>query len=269
MFKSVSFSDTKEAIMDQINQHTDAKKLLKSLQQVLKSKKITYADLALRMEVSEVTVKRLFSTHNCNLQTVFRICDLVGISFFDLAALANQDKEVDYVLSEDQEKFFAANPAMFGIFRSLHRGVSPDKLAEVWKLSSQKMFKVLRKIEQFGLLEVLPENQVRIKAVGNIRFQHKGPLARAILRPQIMQFLDHVDVVLKNKDVCMHSAEVELSKTSITELVEEIHALGAKYRARALRDKNLLSADQLQSVRWLYAFAPFETNWQQYPLEVK
>lgn len=267
LFNLVSFDDTKMTIMDQINQHTDAKKLLKSLQEVLKSKKITYAELALQMEVSEVTVKRLFSIQNCNLQTVFKICDLVGISFFDLAALANQEKEVDYVLSEEQEKFFAANPAMFGIFRSLHRGVSPEKLAEAWKLSSQKFFKVLRKIENYGLLEVLPGNQVRIKAVGNIRFQHKGPLARAILRPQIAQFLDHVDVFLKNKDVCMHSAEVELSKTSITELVEEIHALGAKYRARALRDKNLLSADQLQSVHWLYAFAPYETNWQQYELK--
>lgn len=267
MFNLVSVSDTKVTIMDQINQHTDAKKLLKSLQEVLKSKKITYAELALQMEVSEVTVKRLFSTQNCNLQTVFKICDLVGISFFDLAALANQEKEVDYVLSEEQEKFFAANPAMFGIFRSLHRGVSPEKLAEAWKLSSQKFFKVLRKIENYGLLEVLPSNQVRIKAVGNIRFQHKGPLARAILRPQIAQFLDHVDVFLKNRDVCMHSAEVELSKASIMELVDEIHALGAKYRARALRDKNLLSADQLQSVRWLYAFAPYETNWQQYELK--
>lgn len=252
--------------MDQIDQHTDAKKLLKSLQEVLKSKKITYAELALQMQVSEVTIKRLFSNQNCNLQTIFKICDVVGISFFDLAALANQEKEMDYVLSEAQEKFFAANPALFGIFRSLHRGISPEEIANAWKLSGPKLFKILRKIEKYDLLEVLPGNQVRIKALGNIRFQHQGPLSRVILRPQIVQFLDHVDVVLKNKDVCMHSAEVELSKTSIKELVEEIHALGAKYRARALRDKNLLPSDQLQSVRWLYAFAPYETNWRQYGL---
>ncbi len=198
---------------------------------------------------------------------IFKICDLIGISFFDLAALSNQDQELDYILSEEQEQFFAANPAYFGILRSLHRGLSPDTLAKQWRLTSQRLFRVLRKLEKLNLLEALPQNKIRMKVVGNLRFRHQGPLARQILRPQILQFLDHVDVVLKNDDVCMHSAEVELSEKHILDLVEEIHALGAKYRARALRDKNLLSSDKLQSVRWLYAFAPYETNWQQYALK--
>jgi transcriptional regulator with XRE-family HTH domain len=252
--------------MDQSNQHTDSKKLMRTLREVLKSKGFTYAKLAKKLGVSEVTIKRVFSSQNCNLQMIFKICDSVGISFFDLSALANQEQEVDYVLTLEQEKYFAANPAMFGIFRSLHRGLSSSEVADHWQLTPARHFRVLRKLEKFDLLEILPRNQVRMKVVGNIRFQHQGPLARKILRPQIMQFLDHVDVVLKNEDVCMHSAEVELSVTHISELVEEIHTLGAKYRARALRDKNLLSTKQLQSVRWLYAFAPYQTNWQQYQL---
>lgn len=254
--------------MDQNTPHTDSKKLLNTLREVLKSKKITYAMLAKKLKVSEVTVKRIFSSQNCNLQTVFKICDLIEISFFDLAALSQQDKEVDYVLTSEQEKFFAENPAYFGILRSLHRGVSSEEIAKQWDLNSQRLFRVLRQLEKLGLLDVLPKNQVHMKTAGNLRFQHQGPLARKILRPQIDQFLDHVDVVLKNKDVCMHSVEVELSKEHIAELVEEIHALGAKYRARAFRDKSLLPPERLQSVRWLYAFAPYQTNWQQYKLEI-
>lgn len=253
--------------MDHSNQHTDSKKLLNTLRDVLKSKNFTYAMLAQQLEVSEVTVKRIFSNQNCNLQTIFKICDLVGISFFDLAALSNQEQELDYVLTADQEKFFADNPALFGILRALHRGTNPTILAKQWNLTPQKFFRILRKLEKLQLLEVLPENQVKMKIAGNIRFQHQGPLARKILRPQILQFLDHVDNVLKNKDVCLHSAEVELSPAHISEFVEEIHALGAKYRARAFRDKNLLSADRLKSVRWLFAFAPFQTDWLQYKIQ--
>jgi len=253
--------------MDHTNQHTDAKKLLRTLREVLKSKNFTYALLAQKLDVSEVTVKRIFSTQNCNLQTIFQICDVVGISFFDLAALSNQEQEKDYVLTDEQEKFFATNPAFFGILRSLHRGTNPNTIAKQWGLNQQRLFRVLRKLEQLNLLEVLPQNQVRMKTLGNLRFQHQGPLARKILRPQILQFLDHVDDVLKNDDVCLHSAEVELSPAHISELVEEIHALGAKYRARAFRDKNLLATDNLQSVRWLFAFAPYQTNWLQYELK--
>lgn len=266
MFIFVSLYDTNFHIMDHQNQNIDCEKLLKTLREVLKAKKITYATLAEKLDVSEITVKRLFSTQTCTLQTLFKICDLIEISFFDLASMAKQDREVECVLTIEQEKFFAANPAIFGIFRMLHRGIEPNAIATKWKLTSQSLFRVLRKIEKLNLLEVLPKNQIRMKAYGNIRFQHQGPLAKTILRTQIIQFLDHVDVVLKNDDVCLHSAELELSDASISELVAEIHALGTKYRTRAVRDKNLLSPDKLQSVRWLYAFAPYETNWQQYRL---
>lgn len=187
--------------------------------------------------------------------------------FFDLTALATTDREVDYVLSEEQEKFFAANPAAFGILKALHRGVNPHSLAGHWKLNSQKFFRVLRKLEKLGLLDVLPGNEVRMKITGNIRYQHQGPLAKVILRPHVMQFLDHIDKVLKNKDVCLHSAEVELSEAHIAEFVEEIHALGRKYRARAFRDKSLLPTEKLRFVRWLFAFAPYQTDWRQYPLK--
>jgi hypothetical protein len=64
----------------------------------------------------------------------------------------------------------------------------------------------------------------------------------------------------------MHSAEVELSHESMSEMVDEIHALGKKYRARAFRDKSLLPAKKLRSVRWLFGFAPFQTDWRQYKL---
>lgn len=266
MFILVSSCDTNLQIMDQQNQYIDCEKLLKALREVLKAKKITYATLAKKLEVSEITVKRLFSSQTCTLQTLFKICDLIEVSFFDLASLAKQEREVECVLTLEQEKFFAANPAIFGIFRMLHRGIEPNVLGTQWKMTPQKLFRVLRKLEELNLLEVLPKNQVRMKVYGNIRFQHQGRLAKTILRSQTIQFLDHVDVVLKNDDVCMHSAEIELSDASISELVAEIHALGAKYRARAFRDKNLLSSDKLQSVRWLYAFAPYQTNWQQYEL---
>ncbi len=251
---------------DHSKRHADSQKLLGTLREVLKSKKITYAKLAKSVGVSEVTVKRWFSGQSCSLQNIFSICDVLGISFFDLAALAKTDQEVDYFLSSEQEKYFAGNPAAFGILKALQKGIEPKRLSEVWKLSWPKLFRILRKFEKMGLLEIMPSDQVRVKVVGNIRTQHRGPFARAILRPQILQFLDHVDVVLKNPDVCMHSAEVELSEKHISEFVEEIHALGAKYRARAFRDKSLLAAEKLRSVRWLFGFAPYQTNWQQYPL---
>lgn len=247
----------------------DLKVLMQSLKQVLRAKSLTYAKLARSLNVSEVTIKRWFSGSTCTLQNVFDVCAVLDISFFDLAHLARQEEELDYILTLEQEKVFAAEPALFGVLKLLQRGEVPEKIALRWRLSPSSLFRVLRRLEKLGLIDLLAGEKVRLKFRGNIRCQHQGPFARAILRPQIDLFLDHVDRVLKNKDVCMHSAELELSENSISEMVGEIHAMGAKYRARALRDKSVVPKAQLKSVRWLLSFSPYETDWSHYQLQTK
>jgi transcriptional regulator with XRE-family HTH domain len=252
--------------MDHAESHPDCRILLKTLRSVAKAKKYTSSRLAKSLRVSEVTVKRWFSGQTCSLRNIFDICEILGISFFDLASLAKKEEEVDYVLSEEQEHFFSLKPALFGVFKRLHRGEEPKNVARDWNLTGAKFFSVLRKLEKQDLLEVLPGDRIRVKARGNIRYSHRGPLAKVLLRPQILHFLDHTDDALENDDVCMHSAEVELSESHIAEFVEEIHALGAKYRARAYRDQSLLPSEKLKSVRWLFVFAPYQTNWHRYEL---
>ena len=254
--------------MDLSKVGADKKKLLMTLRAVMKSKKFTYRKLADEMKVSEVTIKRWLTGRGCSLETVFAICECLEVSFFDVADLARKDEEVDYVLSPLQEREFAESPGLFGFLKQLHLGHKPKDVAKNWNLDSPKLFKVLRRLEKLGVLELLPQNAVRLNVRGNIRFAHQGPLAKAILRPQIESFLDHIDRVLKNKDVCLHSAEVELSDSHIKDFVAEIHKLGAKYRVRATRDKSLLPSKNLKSVRWLFGFAPYSTNWQKYDLGI-
>jgi transposase-like protein len=245
--------------------HPDIQALLQALREVLKAKGYTYRRLARELDVSEVTVKRVFAK-GCSLDRIAVICERVGTSFLEVAALAKTDEEVNYFLTPKQEAFFASFPACFGLFKDLYAGQTTKEVARTWRLNSTQLFKILRLLEKQGLLDVLSENKVRFKIRGTIRMTHRGPLAKKLLRPQILAFLDHVDRVLENEDVCMHSAEVELNETHIAEFVEEIHQLGAKYRARAFRDKSLFPKGKLKSVRWLLAFAPFQTDWQPYKL---
>lgn len=245
--------------------HTDYLAVFLTLKEAMKAKGFTYSRLARKIGTSEVTIKRIFSQgQGCTLDRLFEICEAIGVSFFDIAALAKREEEVDYFLTHEQENHFAAKPAHFAIFKELLRGIPAHEIKKLWELDENRYFKILRSLEKLGLIDVLPENKVRLKVRGNIRMAHRGPLAKKILRPQINTFLDHVDDTLENKDVCMHSAEVELSEIHIKDLVAEIHALGTKYRARAFRDRSLLASKKLKSVRWLFCFAPFQTNWRQF-----
>lgn len=245
--------------------HPDYQAMLLVLKEALKARGFTYKTMAKCLSLSEVTIKRIFSSgHPCTLERIIQICDQIGVSFLDVASLAKKEVEVDYFLSATQESYFADHPAHFAIFKELYGGTAGVEVIRSWKLSPTLFFKILRKLEKLGLMDVLPGNKIRWRVRGNIRMSHRGPLAKKILRPQINLFLDHIDRVLENDDVCMHSSEIELSPTHIEEFVEEIHALGSKYRARAFRDKSLISKSKLKMVRWLFCFAPYETPWRQY-----
>lgn len=245
--------------------HSDYRAILVTLKEAMKAKGFTYARIASEIGVSEVTIKRIFSSgQTCTLDRLFEICSAIGVSFFDIAALARREDEVDYFLNPEQESYFANKPAHFAIFKEIYKGVSAEQIQKFWKLDDGRYFGILRALEKLGLIDILPENKTRMKVRGNIRMTHRGPLAKKILRPQIGDFLDHVDKTLENKDVCMHSAEVELGDMHIKDFVAEIHALGAKYRARAFRDKSLMPSKRLKSVRWLFCFAPFQTDWRKY-----
>ena len=243
--------------------HPDYRALLDVLRGAAKAKGLAYRHLAKKLGVSEVTVKRIFSGHSCTLERLFQLCDGIGVSFLEIASLAREDEDVAHFFTKEQEELFASKPQYFAIFKELYRGRrSPEEIKEEWKMSSPVFHRILRAFEKLGLLEVLPENRTRMKTRGNLRMAHRGPLARRILRPQITAFLDHVDRVLEQDDVCMHSAEVELGAKHIEEFVEEIHALGRKYRAKAFRDTNLMPKAKLKPVRWLFVFAPYETDWK-------
>ena len=238
--------------------------LFKTLREAMKANGYTYARLGREIEVAEVTIKRIFSSRTCSLDRIMQICDAIGVSFLDLAAMAKKEEEMDYFLSDAQEVYFSENPAHFAILKDLSHGAKPGEVAGHWRLTANQLYKVLRALEKLKLLEVHPNNQIRLGISGNIRASHRGPFAKKVLRPQISAFLDHIDRVIENDDVCMHSAETELSERHVNEFVGEIHALGAKYRARSLRDRTLLPRGKLKTVRWLFAFAPYKTDWRRF-----
>jgi transcriptional regulator with XRE-family HTH domain len=245
------------------DKHSDQVAILKTLKEVIKARGFTYAHVAKSLEVSEVTIKRILSAgQGATLERIIDICQVVGISFLDVAALAKKEDEVDYYLTAAQETYFAQHVSHFAIFKALYARKSNQEIMRTWKVGTAAFFKILRSLEKLELIDILPDERVKFRITGNIRITHRGPLAKKILRPQISLFLDHIDKVIEHKDVCMHSAEVELSPAHIKEFVSEIHTLGARYRARAFKDKSLLPAKNLRWVRWLLCFAPYETRWE-------
>ena len=62
--------------------------LVATLKATLKSRNMTYRALALRLDLSEASVKRLFAEETFTLKRIEEICQVLEIDFFELARLA-------------------------------------------------------------------------------------------------------------------------------------------------------------------------------------
>ena len=74
-----------------VDQNKQAKRFLECAKRFLKAQGKTYAELAKGLDVSEATVKRVFSEENVSLNRLDDICCYLGIQLTDLASMVEQE----------------------------------------------------------------------------------------------------------------------------------------------------------------------------------
>ena len=86
--------------------------LVDALKHHMRARNLTYRDAAAVLDLSEASVKRLFSEKNFTMRRLEILCDLVEISLGDLLdAAENQIQKTDQ-LSREQEQAIVENPKL-------------------------------------------------------------------------------------------------------------------------------------------------------------
>ncbi len=190
------------------------------------------------------------------------ICDFLQISFLEVAMMARELEHSEYVLSKEQDKFFAVHVRSYALFIDLYRRKPIVEIMEYWKLNDQKFFKHLRDFEKIGLLEVLPHNRYRFKVSGPIKIPTDGQLIRHFYGHNL-KFLEDVQKSVMQPGVLLQTSEVLISKEHADEFLNEFQTLVKKFRSHAFMDETMLMPNQKKSVRWLFAFSPYQTDWRE------
>src|SRR4030095_3709819 len=86
--------------------------LVAALKQTLKSRGITYADVARGLRISEASVKRVFARQTFTLQRLDRVCEFLGIEITDPRRLVEHESESLTRLTKRQEAELVADPRL-------------------------------------------------------------------------------------------------------------------------------------------------------------
>jgi len=220
---------------------------------------MTYADLANQLDVSEATIKRLFTSTDASFSRLQEIiCDVLEISLSDLLLLPQQQKEKSFRLSLEQEQFFVDNPNYFEFFQEIvENGLQPKEIQKKHTLNNRSLHQYLRQLETLGILEWMPGDRVKMKFRGSHSFLDGGPLQKAYSEKDSQAFLAYLYANRLEKDRFLTTSDRYIHPETLAAYIAELKALASSYRKKAYRDEIYYPKEQLTRATWLVGIAPY------------
>ncbi len=213
-----------------------AEQLISTLKKVLKSRGLTYADLARGLDLSEASVKRLFSEKTFTLQRLDEACRFLELDLFELARLARGEAEEVRELSLAQETLLAADRKLLAVFYLLLNQHAAADILRDYVLSEPELVRLMIRLDRAGLIELLPGNRVRLRVSRQLRHRPQGPLRKTLGEAMVSDFLA---VRFDEHDGHFRFEVGELSAASAALLQRKLDRLAAEFHEHALLDAQL------------------------------
>lgn len=150
--------------------------LVHTLKKQLKAHGKTYVDVANALELSEASVKRLFSEHNFTLQRLESISQLIGLQISDLIQLMLQEQPQLLQLTTAQEEEIVSDPLLLMVTVNVINGLSYQDLVEKYSIESNECIQRLTQLDGLNIIELLPKNRIKLLVSPNFTWLPNGPI---------------------------------------------------------------------------------------------
>jgi DNA-binding Xre family transcriptional regulator len=156
--------------------HTAA--LVEVLKRELKTRGVTYADLARNLRLSEASVKRMFSRRDFTLKRLDEICRHAQIEFAELARAVVRDETLISHLTYDQEKEIVSDRKLFLVAVCALNYVTFDQIVETYDISAAECVQLLARLDKLKFIELQPGNRIRLLVSRTFAWLPDGPIQR-------------------------------------------------------------------------------------------
>ncbi|PCK07240.1 MAG: transcriptional regulator [Alteromonadaceae bacterium] len=196
---------------------SQAPQLIHVLKKQLKAHGKTYADLAVALNLSEASVKRLFSENNFTLQRLESACGFIGLRLDELVMLMAQEQPQLQELSQAQENEIADDLLLLLITVMAINGYSMAEMLSQYNISDTDCIRKLAHLDRLKIIELLPNNRIKLLIAPNFRWRANGPIQRFFLKYVVADFFnsdfdeeDEKLVVLNG--LLSHASQAQLGK---------------------------------------------------------
>jgi transcriptional regulator with XRE-family HTH domain len=227
--------------------------LVDALKRVLKSRHMTYADLARAIGLSEASVKRLFSQRTFTLERLEQVLRVLEVDFFELARLARGAADAPQQMTEVQEAALAADPQLMGVFYLLFNEWQPARILERYEIGEAPLTRLLARLDRLGLVTLLPGNRVRLRVGRHLQLRPSGAIRARHGQKVMAEFLS---VEFDRHGGHFRFEFRDVSDASFAVIARKVDRLAAEFNELAELDSTL-PPEQRRSVGFALGLRPW------------
>jgi DNA-binding Xre family transcriptional regulator len=150
--------------------------LVDTLKKILRERKITYAEVAEHLQLSEANVKRMFSKRHFTLTRLEEVCALANADLSYLISRMNEGSMIIDELSLEAEKELAGDVKLLMMAQLLINRWTIEEITQEYRYEELEVTRLLAKLDRIGVIELLPGNRVRNLISRDFKWIHNGPV---------------------------------------------------------------------------------------------
>ena len=228
--------------------------IVTELKKVLKERGLTYEHVARQLELSQASVKRLFSRADFSLERIDGICELLGLEVTDLVERVRERQVRVTPLTAAQEREIIADPRLFLMAWLILNRWRVEEIVQAFRFTEREAQRYLIKLDRLKFIELQPGNRVRLRVTQNVSWQPGGPMWRFVHQNLLKEFFastfQEAGAEFRFYGAVMSDATLRQIKRAIQNVLRECAEL-------ADRDRNL-PLSQRTGAAYVFAMRPWQ-----------
>ncbi|MEP7228348.1 MAG: XRE family transcriptional regulator, partial [Gemmatimonadales bacterium] len=210
--------------------------VVEALKRSLKARKLTYAQVARGLKLSEASVKRMFASCHFTLERFEQVCRIAGLGLTELAREVDSESNFISHLTLEQERELVGNAKLFLVAVCTLNNMTLEQMLAVYDIPKAECIQLLLRLDKLGFLELLPNNRIRLRVASNFSWLPNGPILQYFMsRAQQEYFRSRFDGA--NEFITVVNAM--LSAASSAQFVARLRKLAREFSELHNDDKHL------------------------------
>lgn len=164
--------------------------LVDALKAELKSRGMTYAQVAAGLGMAESSIKRLFAQKDMPLSRVDEVLKLLQMDFVDLARKLVDAQPERRELTLDQERAVMADRHLLLLVACCLSQWSVEEIVSTYRITEAEVIRGLARLDRLDVIELKPGNRYRLKVAKTFRWHPQGPVMKFFRETLAPDFFD-------------------------------------------------------------------------------